>query len=75
MKLETPGCDEGGGSETANNFAPPPSDRGVMFLTRNPEIQPTSLLALSGAVGTAPAAGLVERKVRMCLGVVVICHA
>ena len=41
----------------------------------NPEIQPTSPLALADAVVAAPAAGLVEMEVRMWLGVVFICLA
>ena len=39
----------------------------------NPEIQPTSPLDLAGAVVSAPAAGLVEMKVLVCLGAVLIC--
>ena len=41
----------------------------------NPEIQPTSPLALVGAVVAAPATGLVETEVLMCLGVALICLA
>ena len=51
--------------------APPPLIEGVcvfapggLFLTIN-----SGPLALAGAVVAAPAAGLMEREVRMCLGV------
>ena len=49
-----------------------------MFLTckkKEEENQPTSPLALAGAVVAAPAAGLVEMEVAMCLGAVLICLA
>ena len=41
----------------------------------NPEIQPTSPLDLAGLAVATPAAGLVEMKVSVCLGVVLICLA
>ena len=42
---------------------------------KNPETPPRSPLALAGAVVVAPAAGLVEMDVLMCLGVVLVCLA
>ena len=41
----------------------------------NPEIKPKSHLDLAGAVVAAPAAGLVEMEVLVCLGAVLICLA
>jgi len=41
----------------------------------NPEIQPTSPLDLAGVAVATPAAGLVEMKLLVCLGVVLICLA
>ena len=41
----------------------------------NPEIQPASPLDLAGAVVAAPAAGMVEMEVPMCLGPVLVCPA
>ena len=42
---------------------------------KNPEIQPTSLLDLAGVVVATPAAGLMETKILVFLGAVLICLA
>ena len=48
---------------------------GVNWQIKNPEIRPTSPLALAGAVVAGPASGLMEMEMRMCLGVALICLA